>query len=58
MSYWQFFNVCSCHRNAAQVEGMKKTQGLKEHDIPHIEIFKNTLGHLLMGRLTVRLITS
>jgi hypothetical protein len=37
MSYWPFFNVCSCHRNAAQVDGMKKTWALKEHDIPTLK---------------------
>jgi hypothetical protein len=37
MSHWQYFNVCSCHRNATQVEGMKKTQALKELDIPTLK---------------------
>jgi hypothetical protein len=31
------FNVCSCYRNAAQVEGLKKAQALKEHNIPTLK---------------------
>jgi hypothetical protein len=42
LSYWRFFNVCSCHRDAAQVDSMRKTQALKSMMFPHWNIHKYT----------------